>query len=460
MRVLRIILKDLKILLSDKKVLAILMLMPILLTAILSSALKGAFATVGGSEKIEVAVVKNYDKTSEYNRFIDTLKNGFLMENMNGKAVEQLKNSAAEFDGEEIFFRDFMENEDIKKIISYRMETEDEALRLLRNKEISAVIVLPQGFVYDLYINMLTPFRNNIDIKVVGHPDKLIGSQVVQYIAEAFSDSVSSMVIGKNVVLETAMEYGLGYEILNEMDAAAERISKELAAIRVDVDNVEIAGRRPVSSFDYYAAAMMAMFVLFAAAQGGRTLLEEKHNATYRRMAAAGTSGLEILAGKFFTVFITALLQMAVMISYSSIILKVYWGSIGAVVLICLSTAFAVAGIGAFVSAATFKADNDKLANVFETAIIQTMALLGGSFFPVEILPAFMQKLSIFSVNGLALKSYLKVMMGYGTGEIVQYLVSLAAVGIAFAAAAALIFNGRGGDYYAKHHQAKASKAA
>ncbi|MGE5629775.1 MAG: hypothetical protein ACM3TR_01620 [Caulobacteraceae bacterium] len=61
-----------------------------------------------------------------------------------------------------------------------------------------------------MYINLLTPFRNKVDIRVIGHPDQYTGSTVVQYMMEAFSDTISSIVIGKNVLLETAMEYDVG----------------------------------------------------------------------------------------------------------------------------------------------------------------------------------------------------------------------------------------------------------
>lgn len=219
-------------------------------------------------------------------------------------------------------------------------------------------------------------------------------------------------------------------------------------------------GKRPISSFDYYAAAIMAMFILFAAAQGGRTLLEEKQNITFQRMVIAGTPRAVILAGKFFTIFILVLLQVAVMTAYSTIILKVNWGNTGLVALTSLCSAFAIAGIGTVIAAATYKADNDKMANVFETAVIQTMALLGGSFFPVDIMPSFMRKFSVLSLNGISLKSYLSVMMGYDIEEIAHYLASLIILGAVFVVLAVYIFNGRGGDKYVKYNQTKTIKAA
>jgi ABC-2 type transport system permease protein len=220
-----------------------------------------------------------------------------------------------------------------------------------------------------------------------------------------------------------------------------------------------VEGRRNISSFDYYAVAMMTMFILFAAGHGGRMLLEEKENITYQRMIIAGTPRLGILAGKFFTIFLIALLQIIIMITFSHFALKVMWGSIVPVILISLSAAFAIAGIGGALAAATYRAGNYKMAGIFETAVIQTMALLGGSFFPIDIMPSIFQKLSILSVNGVALKAYLKIMMGYGTSEVMNHIAILAATGVLFSALSVLILKDKGGMADAKHNQIKALKA-
>lgn len=57
-----------------------------------------------------------------------------------------------------------------------------------------------------------------------------------------------------------------------------------------------------------------------------------------------------------------------------------------------------------------------------------------------------MQRLSIFSLNGISLKSYLKVMMGYGFDEIRYYLLLLLGVGTVFTLVAVRIFTLKGRD--------------
>jgi len=83
------------------------------------------------------------------------------------------------------------------------------------------------------------------------------------------------------------------------------------------------------------------------------------------------------------------------------------------------------------------------------------MAILGGSFFPTDILPSIMQKLSFLSISGAVLKAYLKIMMGYGVQEIMSNIAALAAIGFLSAVLSVLILRENGGMRDAQYNKAK-----
>lgn len=461
MKIVSMIIKDIKILLSDKKALAIMILMPMILTTILSMALKGSFASGDDIdvEQVKIAVVKQYDQKSDTEMFEKNLSSNFLSKGMGDDVLKDLVDSSDEIDPEEIFFQDFLDSEDVSEYISYRVEDEERAMELLKNEEISAIVILPDKFIYDMKINMLTPFRNKINIKILTHPDKNIDGKIVNSVIEAYTKSMSSVIIGKNVIIETALSNNVGNEGLTNMDELMEGMSDVIKSIKINIDDVVLEGKKPINSADYYAVAMMTMFILFAAGQGGRMLLEEKDNQTYQRMVVAGTSKFEMLSGKLISVFIIAIFQISVMILFTRFALKVQWGNFGSVALISLSAAFAVAGLGSLVGALTYKAGNYKMANIFENIIIQGMALLGGSFFPLDVMPKFMQKLSFLSLNGVALKAYLKVLTGNSITAVLNYIVVLALAGTAFTILAVMVLNSKEGKTYVKHNKVKIVKA-
>lgn len=459
MKIFSIIIKDLKILLSDRKALTIILLMPIILMVILSFALKGIFVDDWEAARVNIAVVKQYDADADKKSFDDALQGGLLEQGIGPDAAAELEKAGADTDPENIFFNEFLDSSEVSDIISYRIETEDKAKELLKSGEVSAVVLLPERYLYNMKVNLLTPFRNEVGIDVLTKPEASIDGQIVEAVMQAYSDSMASVIIGKNVLIEESMANNLGTGSFEDMEGVMTGIRDALADVQVQVEDMTLEGRKPVSSADYYAAAMLTMFILFAASHGGRMLLEEKENFTYQRMLTAGTSKSGILAGKFLVIFIIAVLQIMVMTIFSSFALKVEWGDFLSVCVIGVAAAFAVAGVGTTVAAATYRAGNYKMANIFETAIIQTMALLGGSFFPVDILPEAFQKLSFLSLNGIALKAYQKTMMGYGMESVMGYIAVLTGIGAVFALLAVIILKGRRDTANAGYYKAETVKA-
>lgn len=461
MKIMSIIIKDLKVMFSDKKALAIMILMPMILTTILSIALKGSFSSGsdGDFEPVNIAVVKQYNLQEDSEMFKSSLSNNFLIKEMGEATLNDLIESSNDVNPEKIFFEDFMDSEDVSEFIHYRIEDEAKAMELLSNEEVSAIVLLPEKFIYNMKINLLTPFRNKVEIKVLTHPDKNISGKIVKTVMDAYTNTMSSIIIGKNVIIEAAASNNLGNDSFNNMEDIMEGMTDLMESIKINMDDVVLEGRKPIKSSDYYAVAMMTMFILFAAGQGGRMLLEEKDNLTYQRMAVGGVSRFQVLSGKFTTVFIIALFQITVMVTFSSLALKVQWGNLGSVALISIAAAFAVAGLGSFVGALTYRAGNYKMANTFENVIIQGMALLGGSFFPLDVMPEFMQKLSFLSLNGIALKSYLKIIKGYHTTDILNNILILALSGAVFTVLAVIVLKGKEGESHAKHNKIKTSQA-
>ncbi|MDI9496461.1 MAG: ABC transporter permease [Bacillota bacterium] len=432
MKVLRIIVKDLKIVLSDRQALIITLLMPLVLMTILSMALKGSFMSSDdtGMEKIPVALVKQYDKGADSEIFVKTLEERLKI-NISGDEVNP----------EEMFFDDFLGNPEVSKLIDYRVEEENRAKDLLNEGEISAIIILPDKYIYDMKISLLTPFRNNADLKVLTHPDRPVAGEIVTSLMEAYTNTMSSVIIGKNVLIESASANDIGGDGFDNIDEIMEGMADLVAGTNVNIDNVTVEGRRSIKSSEYYAAAMMTMFLLFAAGQGGRMLLEEKDNQTYQRMVIADISKTHILAGKFIVIFLIASLQIFIMLAYSHFALKVKWGNMIPILVLSTASAFSVAGLGIFIASLTYRAGNYRLANAFENVIIQVMAFVGGSFFPIDVMPEVIRRMSFISLNGVALKAYLKIIVGYNLADILKHVSILAITGILLTLIGVVIFN-------------------
>jgi len=428
---LNLIIKDIKNILYDRKTLAMILLMPIVLMSILGAALQGAFNSNeegSGIQLIEVGIVKAYDPSFERVKFEGFLESGFMED-------VEMDIDLDEINPEKIFFENFLGSDDVKKILHYRIIDPNEGEQLLYENKIAAMIVLPQNFVYDAYVNMVSPFRNKVTIEVVKNSEYQFSSDMIEIMITGFSDVMNNMVAKKMVMIDTFIAEGLDLDNMDNMDETLS--SSDDRDIHIEIK--EVTGEKGLSSFQYYAVAIMTMFLLYAAGIGGKALIEEKNDFTLQRLEVAGKSIAIIAISNFFRIMMIGVLQSIVMIIYSRMVISVVWGDILTVIIGMVSSAFAVGGLGALVSVITLVTDKYYIANIFEFGIVNLMALVGGSFIPVEILPKALQKINFIAINGNAINIYLNAMKFRPIHENNPYIVTLLSMGIIFLVSAFIV---------------------
>jgi ABC-2 type transport system permease protein len=301
----------------------------------------------------------------------------------------------------------------------------EEGLKLLENKEISSLIIIPENYMYDMYINTFTNFRNKIEIEVISHPDMNYSGNITKELMKNFSDVMSSIIISKNVYFETASEY-------MSVEKIAENIPEILNSNQHKGENINriegtVDSKNPISSFAYYTVAMLSMFILFISSYGGKFILDEKRNNTFQRQIASGKSLGLILAGKFFMMFVMVIIQSSVMIGFSKFIFKTNWINLPQIIGITVLSSLMVASLGLMITAITLKTNNYKVSDAFSSGVVQIMALFGGSYIPIEVLPKFIGEIGRFTPNGAVLKAYIKTLEGYGLYNITDHLLVLVA---------------------------------
>ncbi len=429
MKIKDILIKDIKKIIYDKKVLTIIILMPIVLMTILGFSLRSMFDSEdSGISDFKVAVVKTYDSDQETHRFIQFLKNN----SQGNEEIETLIQDIKAYHPEKIFFDQFLDDDAIQEFMTYDIMAMDNAKQSLNNKEISAVIVLPKDYVYSTFVNTMTPIRNKVTLEVIKHPDKNFTGTIVEEIIEGYNMRLNALVIGKYLFTKETKDY-VGIEnALKDSALVMEQISEDLRRDIISIKDKSIYGNKNISSFQYYAAAMMAMFLFYAASNGGTLLLQETEDKTMQRLLISGVTISKMIKSNFLMIVCIALLQSIAMILYSSIVLKVTWGNPLLIVLTISLMSFAIGGLGLLISTITLATNNYRFANIFQLFIIHFMSLIGGSFLPVTMLPNFIQKINLLSINGVGIKMYMNIMAGHGLGTIVNYCLILLAMGLVF----------------------------
>ncbi len=408
MSIFTLIKKDLKIVLSDKKALVILVAMPIILYTILSFALAGSFESSNDDVwDITIGIVKEYD--------LENLESDYLTKE-DAKSLES------------ILF-DVLESEDLE-FVSYTFMTYEEATEALGNNELSSVVILPENYIADLGLNMSPTFRKPLDIQIIRNTEKQYSSDIVENIISSVMENLSQMMITNKVTYETLNHYDIDKNITKQVLETMRDTEREPVTVKSSIYNIDQL--KMVDSGQYYSTAMMAMFLLFGASYGAKFMLEEKRDFTLQRQQCAGIHPTTIVIGKLALIFIIAVMQIGLMILTSAVGFGVYWGEPIQIILVTFMTALAVTGFGSLLAAISLKADNFKAVNMMESGIFQILALFGGSYFPLLLMPDWFKWISRLLLNGAALEAYQKVMMGAPLNEMLPSLISLLLNGIVF----------------------------
>lgn len=149
---------------------------------------------------------------------------------------------------------------------------------------------------------------------------------------------------------------------------------------------------------------MLVMYALFFTFGGGSSLLVERDEGTLRRLLVMPMSKATIMAGKLLGIFLGALVQMAIMILAGQFLFGVQWGQAPlALALMLVAYGFAGTALGLMVAALARTAAQ---VNAMGTISIMALASLGGAWWPIEIVPPWMQQLALALPTGWAMRGF------------------------------------------------------
>jgi len=387
MRWLHIGVKDLRITVRDRAALGVLLAMPMLLIVILGSALGNLAANI---EKIPVAIVDH-----DAGRMGADVTEGFF------------------------------EDEELKKLfLASRMRSEADARSAVERGDLAGALVVPEDFTRR--INTGKPVK----LVVFTDPGRQITGGVFRSVAEALSTHVSAASIAARTTAFYATKLPVsdpGF-IGSVIGKAVQSATASGALDAVGFEETTAVRGKDVSMLSYYAGAMSVMFLTFGAMFGAFSLIRERDDWTLPRMLMTHATRADIVGGKAFGVLLIGLLQFAVLYGFTSM-LGVAWGDPFALALVAVPTVLASTGMAIFIASI---AKTVRSVSGIAQVMIQAMAALGGSFFPVAQFPTWLQPLHYLTVNGWAIDGFLATMRGGTAVDILPNAGSLLLIGVVF----------------------------
>ncbi|WP_274361596.1 ABC transporter permease [Paenibacillus thermotolerans] len=177
------------------------------------------------------------------------------------------------------------------------------------------------------------------------------------------------------------------------------------------------------TAMQYYASAMLVMFLLYSGMVAASGLAGERERNTLERLAAAPVPFGSIIAGKMLAHGTIACIQTAFIIAFTHWVYGVYWGDrLGLLAVASVLTVIASMSLGLL--AAEFFRSAKVVTAVFQTLVI-TMTLLSGGF--TQGIGEEMAAVGRFTLSYWSTRSFLRLMIDSPYDAVIQHIAWLGA---------------------------------
>lgn len=220
--------------------------------------------------------------------------------------------------------------------------------------------------------------------------------------------------------------------------SALSRLQAEAATLTIPERAVQHPlGAHPLSVVSYYSPAMAIFFLLFTISFTARSFFVDRAQGMIERIRAAPVRPVEVLAGKSLAAFVFGLASLSVVAVVTSAGFGARWGDPLGVGLVCLALVCSVVSLTALVIGVS---RTQRQAEGISSAVVFTLALIGGNFVSIANTPPLLQRLALCTPNGWALRAFTDMSTaGGGIATAVVPVLAILAFSAVVAAAAAVI---------------------
>ncbi|MFS0863602.1 ABC transporter permease [Fredinandcohnia sp. 179-A 10B2 NHS] len=235
---------------------------------------------------------------------------------------------------------------------------------------------------------------------------------------EFTSGMIVSEIIGNkliNLAIEAKGAVIWSEHFEEEWEPKFQEIAIETSASKPSVESTIItkqATNKEMDNMSERAAGFAIMFVMIVMMSSTGTILEAKSTGVWSRLLTTPTAKSEIMLGYLAAFFIIGWVQFGILMVTSTLLFNVSWGNMVGIIALVSAILVCVIGLGLVIS--SYAKSVEQQAALGNLIIIST-CMLGGVFWPLEVVPEFMQKIAEFIPQTWAMKGFTEIVARGGT---------------------------------------------
>jgi len=294
--------------------------------------------------------------------------------------------------------------EPLAKMLVMETTASEECSRRMDRGDASALLIIPKGF-QDAFLES-QPFQ----LHLVTNPAQEILPNIVEETLSIVVDGGFYLQKVAAVPLRSFVATGQqpDDETVARASVAINRLGRSLSKYvnppLIDLDlHVTAEQRANQNVAAIFLPAMLFMGLLFIGNAHALDIWRDQAWGTLRRLATTHASLGTLLAGRLISLALilvgvalagVAGMRWAAHVPVASVVLATLW-------LVLSGTAFYL-----FLVAIAVNASSQRTANVVGNLVVFPLSLLGGSFFPFEMMPDWMARIGRFTPNGWAVTQF------------------------------------------------------
>lgn len=287
---------------------------------------------------------------------------------------------------------------------------EPAARQLVADGERAGALVIPAGFTADVTSGNPTGLEL---IVAPGSQTAPLLEGMVRGVTSGFSNMQTMVQVVIGEVQRATGSYDLDYEGIaaRVVTTAQERLEDPPVSTRVTA--VGEATEEEFNIFDQVVPGYAVMFAMFSVLSGAGAILEEKERGTFKRLLITPLPKHALLGGKLLAQFLVGVTQIGLMFVFGALVFGVSPGdSIAGLVLLTLATCWAATSLGLLLVAVV---KSRKQIHPITTLIILGTSAIGGSWFPLFLMPEWVQQVARATLVAWAMEGYNRLMLFGGS---------------------------------------------